>query len=148
MGAGYTDFFTLDMDSKNHLIADGLQRCCSSMATRPQPSHTNFISANLSLHICLGSACGSPQKLHFSVSSQGLHRCPGSSATAPQVVHVCAMGHLHYIEIEEVVLLSEKMDSIHCLSRHKDRYLHGNSASSTPPVLAPPAAQHRSRVPQ
>jgi hypothetical protein len=58
------------------------------MATRPQPSQTNFIAASLSLQTCFGSTFGAPQKLQFFSSPQGLHKCPGSFATAPQLLHV------------------------------------------------------------
>ncbi len=63
-------------------MGDGLQRCPSSMATRPHPSQTYFMAASLSLQICLLSTCVAPQKLHLAASPQGLHRWPGSVATA------------------------------------------------------------------
>ena len=61
------------------------------MATRPHPPQTNFMAESLSLHTCLASVAGAPQKLHLVLSPQGLHRCPGSLATAPQVLHVYAI---------------------------------------------------------
>ena len=75
----------------DYLIALGWQRWCFSMATRPQPPQTYCMAESLSLHICLDSLAGEPQKLHFCSSSQGLHRCPGASATAPQFLHVYAI---------------------------------------------------------
>ena len=74
-----------------HRMTDGLHRCFFSIATRPQPSHTYFMAASLSLHICLSPTSGAPQKLHLALSPQGLHKCPGSLATAPQFLHVYAM---------------------------------------------------------
>src|SRR5512137_2484506 len=77
---------------QGHLpIGAGLQRCSFSIATRPHPSQTYFMAASLSLHTCLASAAGAPQKLHLVLSPQGLQRCPGSLATAPQVLHVYAI---------------------------------------------------------
>jgi len=52
-------------------IGDGLHRWPSSMATRSQSPKTNFIASSLSLHICLLSVFGVPQKLHFVLSPQG-----------------------------------------------------------------------------
>ena len=72
-------------------MAVGLHRCSFSIATRPQPSHTYFMAASLSLHICFGLVSGAPQKLHLDLSPQGLHKCPGSLATAPQFLHVYAI---------------------------------------------------------
>jgi hypothetical protein len=73
------------------VIGEGLQRCPSSMATRPHPSQTYFMAASLSLQICLTSTLDSPQKLHLDASPQGLHKWPGSFATAPQFLHVYAI---------------------------------------------------------
>jgi hypothetical protein len=56
------------------VTGEGLQRWPSSMATRPHSSQTNFIAASLSLHICLVSTWGAPQKLHRVLSPQGLHK--------------------------------------------------------------------------
>jgi hypothetical protein len=72
-------------------MAEGLQRCPSSMATLPQLEQTYFIAASLSLHIWEGFTLGAPQKLHLLASPQGLHKCPGSSATAPQFLQVYAI---------------------------------------------------------
>jgi len=46
------------------------------------------MAASLSLHMCLVSVSGVPQKLHLDASPQGLHKCPGSLATAPQFLQV------------------------------------------------------------
>jgi hypothetical protein len=64
------------------------------MATLPQPEQEYFMAASLSLHMCLVSVSGVPQKLHLAASPQGLHRCPGSLATAPQFLHVYAISFL------------------------------------------------------
>ena len=69
-------------------IACGVHKFPSSVARRPHPPQTNFISESLSLQTCLASTSGVPQKLHSDLSSQGLHRCPESSESAPQVLHV------------------------------------------------------------
>jgi len=58
------------------------------MATLPQPEQEYFMAASLSLHMCLVSVSGVPQKLHLAASPQGLHKCPGSLATAPQFLQV------------------------------------------------------------
>ena len=77
-------------------MGEGLHRWPSSMATRPQPSQTNFIEDSLSLHMWAGSTSWAPQKLHFLASPQGLHKWPGSFASAPQFLHVYAMMDLFY----------------------------------------------------
>jgi hypothetical protein len=72
-------------------MGDGLQRCSRSMATRPQPSQTNFMAASLDWHMWAWETWGFPQKEHLERSPQGLQRWPGSLATAPQFLHVYAM---------------------------------------------------------
>jgi len=77
-----------------HLIGLGLHTLPSSMATLPHPSHTYLIASSLSLHTCLVSTSGMPQKLQLAKSPQGLHKCPGSGAIAPQVLHVYVIAYL------------------------------------------------------
>ena len=77
------------VDLRNYYpMGVGAQRWPSSIATLPQPEQEYFIAASLSLHMCLVSVSGVPQKLHLAASPQGLHRCPGASATAPQFLQV------------------------------------------------------------
>jgi hypothetical protein len=72
-------------------MGDGLQRCSLSIATRPQPSQTNFIAVNLLLHMWAWLMSGSPQNEHFCRSPQGSQRWPGSLATAPHRLQVWAI---------------------------------------------------------
>lgn len=72
-------------------MGDGLQRCSLSIATRPQPSQTNFMAVNLLLHMWAWLMSGVPQNEHFWRSPQGSHRWPGSLATAPHRLQVWAI---------------------------------------------------------
>ena len=82
---------------KSYPMGDGLHRCSLSMATRPQPSQTNFIAVSLPLHMWPWLTSGVPQNEHFWRSSQGLQRWPGSLATAPQLLQVWAIFSLLFI---------------------------------------------------